>query len=333
MEANLIDFIICTNCGSTDYLADYPMKGQILCGKCGHESVKMKPKVVETYRETSSNCSFCGNQGEDDDALLDTDDMIVFKCKKCGKLDGYKYAYGEADPYCHCFDDCDDSSYNRLQAKIAEKEGTYIFPASTNRKIARALQKRQNAPHEKYEKLLTLLVNEKKQIMKLAGITEEAIVEAKQQVMDAIMCQKPLTTKKHTSLFSATIMITQEKLFRRGKIPKIETTERQLQQIFGIDRKTIRKWRRVLEKNFRNIRLIVHARQKQNERAYSTIEFPKEVKTITRLDKPTKDECDFCQKIELLTWRINYVNESWSDICKSSREMIKDMAQERDWEI
>jgi hypothetical protein len=332
METNLIDIVICTNCSSTDCLENYPTIGQIICSKCGHEGTKIKLKVVGTSDEILDNCPYCGKEGEEDDTFLDTDGLIIFKCKKCGKLDGYKYAYGQDDPNCYGLD-YDDQSYSLLQAKIAEQEGKHIFSDSKYRKMAKSLQKMQNTPYEKCKQLLKILINEKNQIIKSMGITEKTVTEAKQQAISFMASQKSLTERQLISLFSGAIMVSQEKLLRRSEIPKKETTERQLQYIFGIDRKTIRKWKRTLEEKLKHVKLGVSTRQRQSQRIYSMVVFPKQVMSIIKLDTPYKDICDFCERTELLTWRISYSNESWSDICTFSYDRLKDMSLDNDWEI
>jgi Zn ribbon nucleic-acid-binding protein len=330
VETNLTSFIICPNCGSTEYLADYPAKGHTICLKCGHESAKIELKVWETYEEMPENCPFCGKEAEDDETLLDTDSITVFKCKNCGKLDGYKYAYGQSDGDCGL--DYDDRSYSPLQIEIAEQEGKPIFPDS--RKIAKTLQKMQNSPYEKCKERLELLINEKNQIMKPMGITEKTVTEAKQQAMSFMARQKSCTEKQLTSLFSAAIMVAQEKLLRCSEIPKKETTERQLKRVFSIDRKTIRKWKRTLEENLRNVKLGVSVRQNEgSQRRFVVVELPTEIASVIKLNTPYKDKCDFCEETKLLTWRISYTNQSWSDICTSSHGRLEDMSFEKDWKI
>lgn len=51
MKTDPIESGICLNCGSTEYIEDYPVKGKRICVKCGHENVKMELKVVETGKE------------------------------------------------------------------------------------------------------------------------------------------------------------------------------------------------------------------------------------------------------------------------------------------
>lgn len=91
MKTDLIEFGICPCCGSTEYIEDYPAKGKRVCIQCGHENVGIELKVVEKWEEILDNCPFCGNDGEEDDTLFEKDDLVIFKCKKCERLDGYKF--------------------------------------------------------------------------------------------------------------------------------------------------------------------------------------------------------------------------------------------------
>ena len=74
--------------------------------------MKFTPQIVTS----------CGKEGEDGDTLLENEPVVVFKCKKCGTIDGYKIIEepddysGNDEPY--------DGNYSYKTIKTAEKEGT-----------------------------------------------------------------------------------------------------------------------------------------------------------------------------------------------------------------
>lgn len=170
MKTDPTEFGICPNCGSPEYMEDYPVAGKRVCIKCGHEDVKVKLKIIETEKEILDNCPFCGKEGEEDDTLFEKDDIIVFRCKKCGKLDGYKFFDFSGGGY-----DYDDVKYDSLSAKIAKQEGRFICSASRYKEFEKALRKRERDPVEKYKKRLNLLIDEKNEEMKVAGISYETV--------------------------------------------------------------------------------------------------------------------------------------------------------------
>jgi transcription elongation factor Elf1 len=239
MKTDSIEFRICPNCGSTDCIEDYPDKGKQICVKCGHKSVKIKLKVVETEREISDQCPFCGKEGEEDETLLETDNMIVFRCKKCGKLDGYKFPdVVEYDPEF-------GRVYDSLSVKIAKQEGKSIYSARRAKEFEKSLRKKEKDAVEKCKKRLNLLVHKKIREMNAAGISTETINSARRKVVDYLE-GKPVTHKQLTSLLAAAIYeASHEDLIGVSGFKRIgeKVSHRQLEKIFGVTRKTIRKWR------------------------------------------------------------------------------------------
>ena len=127
MITNLAKLIICTNCGSPKYLEDYPAKGQKMCSKCGHESIEVQLKIIKTQDEIPDNCSFCGTEGEPEDLLYEDEKImviLVYKCKKREKLDGFAYMNLDEPYYDY------DEVYDPFFVKIAEQEGSPIHSAS-----------------------------------------------------------------------------------------------------------------------------------------------------------------------------------------------------------
>jgi len=300
MKTDPIEFGVCPNCGSTEYMEDYPVKGKRVCIQCGHENVEIELKIVETWQGILDNCPFCGKEGEEDDTLFEKYDIVIFRCKKCGKLDGYKFfdSFGVGLEF-------DDRSYDPLLVKITEQEGRrskkIVLPikASRLREFAKALRKREKPPLEKCKKQLSLLIYERSQEMKAAGISYETIGNARWKTQSFLKNEGPLTNKQLRSIFPAALYLVQNSdLICHGKVLGKKVTERELERIFDVTRKTIRKWKRILQK-------------------HAIVEFPGEAEPATRLEKPYEDECAFCQEPKLLYWRIRFVDGSWSDICGS----------------
>jgi len=320
MKIDAIEFRICPNCGSTDCIEDYPVKGKRLCVKCGHESVRMELKIVGAGQQILDNCPFCGKEGEEDDTLFEKDGIVVFRCKKCGKLDGYKFPdFLEYDPTF-------GRGHDSLSVKIAKQEGKFIHTASKYREFAEALRKKENFPVEKCKKQLLFIIQEKKQKMKVAGVSYVTIGRAKSEAQSFIERKGPLTNKKLKSLFPAALLLVQSfDLIRFGKTSGKKVTERQLETMFNVTRKTIRRWKKTLKNNSSlcgSIRLEVLIRRMEGQPQNKLVEIPEEIESVTRLEKPRKDKCDFCQTVKLLSWRFRYSDGSWSDICDNSYKNI-----------
>ena len=323
MKTDLIEFGICPKCGSTEYIEDYPVKGKQVCIKCGHENV-IELKLVVTGRQILDICPFCGKEREDDDIFFERDDITVFKCRKCEKLDGYKFPDFSGDDYYFDF-----GSHDPLSAKIAEQEGKHIYSAARYEEFAEALRKKEKArePIEKCKKQLGFLISNKTREMNDAGISFETIKIVREEVQGFLEREDPVTEKQLNSLFAAALYLIQksDQIYYRKSLGK-KVTEHQLEKIFGVTRKTIRKWKGILQKHSlfsRNFRLLVLTHQVDGQTKEATVEIPEEVESLTKLEKPYKDKCDFCQELRILCWRVRFIDGSWSDICENSYEFIE----------
>jgi hypothetical protein len=127
--------------------------------------------------------------------------------------------------------------------------------------------------------------------------------------------------------------LAQEDLLRMDKFKGTRITERQMEEIFNTDRKTTRKWKKTLKEKRKPVTFGIFARQSEDQLEDSTAKIPQEVKSVVKLEKPHKDNCDYCNQLKLLTRRINYVNGSWSDICEDSFESLKVASLEHEWKI
>jgi hypothetical protein len=332
MIANLVKFIICSNFGSPEHLEDYPVKGQKLCTNCGHESIELQLKIAETANEISDNCPFCGKEGEEDDTLYENESITIFKCKKCGKLDGYYLPCMPTDnPYDFPFSF--EGEYDSLSVKETEEEKNYIYPASKYKAFAKALQKKERDPREKCKRQLDLQLYKIRQKMQQNGIEYETINRAKWKLYCFIEREGPFTEKQLQSQFSAAISLAQDELIRVGRFYGKKITQRQIKEIFNVDRKTIRKWKTVLKEKRVPLKLRVYARQEEGQPANGYAEIPSEIKLILKLEKPYRGKCDFCEQIKLLSWRIQYTNGSWSDICEHNYERLIEYSKDYEWQI
>ena len=304
------------------------MKGQKMCSKCGHESIEVQLKSIKTQDEIPDNCSFCGTEGEPEDALYEDENImmrtVIYKCKKCENLEGFTYTLQEE--YYHDYDEV----YDPFFVKIAEQEGSPIHSASKCMEFGKRLKKKERNPIEKCKKRLILLIREKYPLLKSAGVGSKTIDNAKWKAQCFIERKGHCTEKQLRSIFSAEICLAQEAMIRQRKILKKEITERQLKTIFEIDRKTIRNWKRKLKEKQGTLKIGIKTHQSDEQSEYSVIEIPKEIKSINRLEKPYKEQCDFCEKNKLLSVQIHYTNGSWSTMCEQSYEKLKDYSLEEE---
>ena len=304
------------HCRSTEYIKDYPHPGNIICTQCGHESEKIP--VNAGFLNT---CNFCGKERNEYDTFFEDDNVLIYKCEKCGKLSGCT-VIGLSD-----FDCGFDGAPNSFSAKIAKDEGSYIHPASKYREWEKELRKKENDPVKKCKKQLDYLIHAQQFKLYDLEISREIINAAMYKAKNFIDRNGPQTNKKINCLLPAAL------LSITGKKP----TERQLEQIFRVTRKTIRKWKEILQKEPKterpHLKLGIRAHIAEGKSRHIVVEIPKEIKSITRLEKPFEDKCHFCEKIEQLTWRILYVNGSWSNVCERSYKLLNDFATEYGWKL
>lgn len=325
MITKLTKFSLCPNCGSTLYRKDYPVAGQKTCDICKNQIVEIKLKHIQSDEEFLDNCPFCGKEGEEDDTLFEEDDIIIFKCKQCKRLDGYRFI-DEDDNQIYStwdFEDLTDGNYDPLQVKIASKEGGYVFSAAKAKEIAKALKEKEKDPKEKCKRQLHQLVKQNTEALKTAGISDDLIKRTECDVGLYIYKEGELTDKQLKNLFCATLYVFHDVMVRSGRKTNSNLTERTLQKVFNVDRKTVRKWKNIVKERIKPPRLNGVTVHKENSlNPYVVVEV-QEVKDITKLEKPQKGKCDYFQRDDILTHRITYFNGSWSDVCESCAEWIK----------
>lgn len=323
---NSTDFIdICPNCGSTQCLENYPVPGKCICVKCGHESIRTKLLMGET-----NVCHSCGEE-VDKDTVLQNEDILILKCKKCGRSESYTYPSDFEGFY---YDEPTDNSYNSLTVKIAEQEGKSIHSAPKYHEYAKALRttERERRPIEKCKKQLDNLIRSKSDEIGNTGISSETIKLVRRRIREFLEERGHVTRKQLNSIFAATLSLIQrtDQIRYKRSLEK-RVTDVQLENIFNVTRKTIREWRKTLQENsffLIHLRLEVSSHLVEGQTRYDIVDIPDEVDFLVRLEKPREDKCDFCEKAKLLSWRLQFVDGSWSDICEESKTFIEGYLRE-----
>jgi transcription initiation factor TFIIIB Brf1 subunit/transcription initiation factor TFIIB len=250
MSENPIEFKLCPDCGSIDYIENYPTPGASICETCGHEITTIALKEISEEIEerffAKRKCSKCGTQNLAEKPLFDdlaSFRVVVFKCKSCGKLDGYRIVPSTwADS-----EEINDGDFDGMSAVIAKTEGQFLFSASAAEKITKALKDKERDPMELCKKRFQRLIEEKSPKMFEMGMAELTIKIATWKANSYLNINGPITNKQLEHLLSAAIALTQENLADKGLLRGKKLTERQLAEIFSA-RNTTRKWKALLEK-------------------------------------------------------------------------------------
>src|SRR4030042_6952223 len=229
MLRSQIDFSLCPVCREEKHFTPYS-NGQKICPKCKNELMVTKLRLLGAEDEIPDHCPFCGKEGEEDDTIYDKYDVVVFKCKKCGKLDGYKYNL-EDDDWDYGFE-LSDTLYPRKTAKIAEKEGKPIISASGVKKITKEINKKAKNPQQKCQDQLTNLLKEKRKALKEANVDQEVLESAITQTRYSIQKMGAYTEKQLKILYPAAILATQETLIQKGNKTNKTTNDPHLDQLF-----------------------------------------------------------------------------------------------------
>jgi transcription initiation factor TFIIIB Brf1 subunit/transcription initiation factor TFIIB len=321
METNLNTLRLCPKCGSTKNLETNGTTGNSICTKCNCRTIKIPLRVTLESKIDSHPCTFCGAEGEEGDILFENADKVAFKCKKCGTVDAYRII---DDYYDDSNDEPYDGNYSFKEIKKAEKEGTLnIFSAAKYKELAKALKQKEKAPIEQSKKQLYQIAKRVTEPLKKLGIAQSTITNAFSDAQSFIEIKGVITEKQLVSLVAASILMAEDIQIRRRDIPKSFATERNISEIFNVDRKTIRKWKTMLEQKMRPPKWGVWLYRENGSLQSGVIEIPQDIQGVVKLEKPYKSSCCFLGKQDYLIWRIKYVNGSWSDICQSIYESFK----------
>jgi hypothetical protein len=334
MNDKSLELSICPKCGSTEYFENFPAPGLSICVECGQEITRIQLREMAEEEIIQQNCPFCGKEGEEDDTLFDEENILVYKCKRCGKLDGYRVALKPPDgteplPRQH-------STKRQKKPKpvsLYKLEGDEpVYSAEEAKKLVKILKNAEKDPREKCKRKLDNLISNLRQKMQQKGIEYETINRAKWKLQNFIDLKGPFTEKQLRSQFSAVVSLKQDELIRMGKFNGKRVTQRQIKEIFNVDRKTTRKWKNIFTEHNKHIKLGILTRVNGNHE-HAIVEFPTEVKSIIPIKPPHEDTCDFCQKTQLLSRRINFNKGSWSDICEKTYESLMRQSVEHEWEL
>ena len=323
MQMNLSKFTLCPECGSTERLENYPSSGVSVCGKCGHRAITISLTEMREDKVYDQVCSFCGAEGEDDDTLFENESVVVFKCKKCGTIDGYFITEEPLDrdrpgdePY--------DLNFSREAIEIAQSEGTAnVFSASKYQEISRALKKKEKDPKEQNKRQLWQLEKEKTPLLRKVEIMEDTIKMAASEVQSYLSAKEAVTLKQLTILFAASILVSEELQLRRKDLPLGHATERNLSEIFNVDRKTIRKWKTLMLQQRPKVTWGVNVYNSAGLIETARIEIPEDIIEVIKLGQPSADKCCFFVGKHPLCWRIKYRNGNYSDISSEAYEAFK----------
>lgn len=201
METQNEEFKICSNCGSREFLENYPSPGKEICAKCGHEITKIKLKIIKTEQQIADQCPFCGKEKEHDDIFFEMGIITIFKCKGCGKLDSY-VCYSVVD-----LDHIDDRSYDPKSVKIAQQEGTTIYTSHKIEKLKKSLKQKKKDPVEKCKKQLNNLIHNHIRELNSNSISFDTIRSARWKVESFLEKKGPITRKNLNSIFPAALFI------------------------------------------------------------------------------------------------------------------------------
>lgn len=160
-----------------------------------------------------------------------------------------------------------------------------FFSASRLKEFEKALRKKEEDPIEKCKKQLHLLIQDKLRDLNAAGISFETIRSTRWRVNYFLEKEGPATNKQLRSIFAAALYLKQQsEQTRYGKTMGKKVGERRLKEIFNVTRKTIRKWKKILEDSSMRFRALIHTIEGSTES--TIVEIPDEVESLIVIEKP-----------------------------------------------
>jgi len=218
------------------------------------EQTEMAIKTVQDFDDVPESCSKCGEHlkevYERPEELTNGPnefDLVVLKCEKCTLFHAF-WIQPITDG--HTFNPTKEDMAGRIieppQWKYRGKPqwGEGKQP-KFSKKTAKAYE-RTVSQLEDLDKKLNPIIQGKLSEMYRAGLSSETINSARNNVL-GFLRNNPVTSKQLISLFAAAIYeASHEELIGAGGYRRIgeKISERQLEKIFGLTRKTIRKWRK-----------------------------------------------------------------------------------------
>lgn len=209
----------------------------------------MKIETLSRKDSIPDNCVKCRKalskiycRYEDSEYKEDTFDLKVFKCPECNTM----YAYWVDNSY---FD-------SWLAEEMSDPEPTENQPLDGHeRAFSKPLVKayaKSLSEHENRNKDVNRLMAMKLPELYRVGLSLETVNSAKRKVIIYSRNNK-LSPKGLSKLFAAAIYVAANGIATNGGLWKHQgesVTEEQLEQIFSVTRKTIRKWAKIFKEDF-----------------------------------------------------------------------------------
>jgi hypothetical protein len=208
------------------------------------ESVDMKIETLSRNDKIPVNCPKCNNaldktycryeDSENDDATFD---LKVHECPKCKTVYAYWIDYSYTD----------DWLANQMETPMpTENQSLEGKVKPILKQCAKAYLKSKSELENKNKDLNNLIQTKLPELYK-AGLSLETINFARNKLTNYLRNNKP-SPKGFTKLFAAAIFVTANGVTTDGgslwKHRGEGITEEKLEEIFGVTRKTIRKWAR-----------------------------------------------------------------------------------------
>ncbi|MCJ7560929.1 cyclin domain-containing protein [Candidatus Bathyarchaeota archaeon] len=217
--------------------------------------------IIQTLHEDEcipDNCSRCGQElieiySRPEELMQGWNDydLIVFKCHKCQLLYAFYFEPESFDPLTEATEE-EHAGEQAIQPKQWKNVGKHQWGEGKRPKFpkecAEAYTKEILDPNNLNEKL-NHLNNTKLQALQRAGISLETLNLARNKVLRYVQGKK-ITMKKLITLLASAIYVTANGVTTNGGLWKHQgegISERKLEEIFSITRKTLRKWVKVLK--------------------------------------------------------------------------------------
>lgn len=247
MCADSLEVKLCTSCGSTQILENYPAPGLSICAACGGEVACVPLKVISDEEDWALTqnyiCPHCHKDADCKDVVEDIS-IVVLKCCACGELDGYKIlpSTGGRD------DDINDGVFGGKAVALAKDEGRLIFSAAASKRIDKAVKEKEKDPLALCRKKFRQVLEKKTEKLIRLGVASKTIEEADYMANYFITRKGPFTDKQLECLLSAAVILAQDKLLLTNNLA-CRVSERKISEIFSADRVTTRKWKKMLMEN------------------------------------------------------------------------------------
>lgn len=203
-------------------------------------------KVETIFRPAAmqDNCERCGKELEEiyhrDSSVFD---LVVLKCPQCKAIYAYLIDYSKDEEGYSSSDDTYPMNDHSAPLNKTHKKIKGITKTCLSKNCATVYLKGINDQKKKTEELNQLIQNKLPELYKI-GLSLATINLARSRVALEIRFAE-ITTKHLTTLFAAAIYAKANGVSTSGCMWKHKgegASERQLEEIFGVSRKTIRKW-------------------------------------------------------------------------------------------